>query len=453
MKEKDDSIVKKINRHYVWKQAWQYLHFDVLFSMLFVVITGLTLDYTYIDNLTIEQIFSAARHFEIGESIRDVLYQVSVSEGVLLYELQIGPFLCASVIFGGMIILAETVSLIKMLLSGNRKVYGYLRPLREMAKQAKMLSQMPISQPITFPNAEISGGQFDVKNLEDVSNRDIMREKSKTLENALHDFRVEKPDEKIHTNDKELRGMENAINELLDRMRAAYAMQNRFVSDASHELRTPIAVIQGYVNMLDRWGKEDEEILEESIQAIQNESNHMQKLVEQLLFLARGDSGRNPIHLKELSLSKLMEEVYEESMMIDEHHHYHFEAENEEEITIIADEDMLKQSARILIDNASKYTETGKSITIRVGRNENGTPYYSVQDEGKGMKEEELTHIFDRFYRTDDVRNSKTGGTGLGLSIAKWIVDQHNGYYSIVSREGLGTRFHVILPQEGMIVT
>ena len=91
---------------------------------------------------------------------------------------------------------------------------------------------------------------------------------------------------------KILAGIENALNDLLERMRASYKQQVQFVSDASHELRTPIAVIQGYVNMLHRWGKDDQAILTESIEAIKNESEHMQKLVEQLLFLARGDSNR-----------------------------------------------------------------------------------------------------------------------------------------------------------------
>ena len=102
-------------------------------------------------------------------------------------------------------------------------------------------------------------------------------------------------------------------------------IRDRFVSDASHELRTPIAVIQGYVNMLDRWGKEDTAILGESIEAIKNEANHMQKLVEQLLFLARGDSNRQMLDMRVQELNSIMREVYEESLMIDVNHVYRFE--------------------------------------------------------------------------------------------------------------------------------
>ena len=154
------------------------------------------------------------------------------------------------------------------------------------------------------------------------------------------------------------------MNNLLERMRDAYRQQNRFVSDASHELRTPIAVIQGYVNMLDRWGKEDESILEESIEALKNESQHMKDLVEQLLFLARGDSGRNHLKIEEFVLTDVVREVYEESVMIDEKHRYRFWGE--EGIVMYGDIAMMKQSVRIFTDNAAKYSKDGDTICLSV---------------------------------------------------------------------------------------
>ena len=137
------------------------------------------------------------------------------------------------------------------------------------------------------------------------------------------------------------------------------------MSDASHELRTPIAVIQGYVNMLDRWGKEDETVLAESIEAIQHEADHMQKLVEQLLFLARGDANRQNLDMKAQQLGEILQEIYEESRMIDENHSYVLE--KRQEVTLWGDYDMLKQSIRILVDNAVKYTPEGGEIILRVG--------------------------------------------------------------------------------------
>lgn len=114
---------------------------------------------------------------------------------------------------------------------------------------------------------------------------------------------------------------------------------------------------------------------------------------------------------------------------------------------MIGDAALLKQTARILTDNAVKYTAIGDKITLRA-RYKDGVPCFEVQDNGIGIKEEDLNHIFDRFFRADPARTRSTGGTGLGLSIAKWIVDQHGGHFDIFSREEFGTRICVVLPQD-----
>ncbi len=134
------------------------------------------------------------------------------------------------------------------------------------------------------------------------------------LEQAISHISPDDAEQGIHTGDKDLQSIEIALNNLLKSMKENEKRQMRFVSDASHELRTPIAVIQGYVNMLDRWGKEDEQVLTESIEALKNESQHMKDLVEQLLFLARGDSGRNTLNKVKLDLNQMVSEVWEESI-------------------------------------------------------------------------------------------------------------------------------------------
>ncbi len=265
----------------------------------------------------------------------------------------------------------------------------------------------------------------------------------KTMENAISQLNPEMPDARVVTGDKELQSLEIAINNLLARMRESHRQQERFVSDASHELRTPIAVIQGYVNMLDRWGKDDEQILKESIEALKNESEHMKNLVEQLLFLARGDSGRNTLNFEEFDLAEVVHDVMEESEMIDENHVYRFENSSGDKIMVNCDLAMLKQSMRIFVQNAAKYSNQGDTITLKAGFDKR--PFYCVQDEGVGMESEEVVHVFERFYRSDQARNSVKGGTGLGLSIAKWIVDAHGGEIEILTRPGLGTRIKVLL--------
>ena len=270
-------------------------------------------------------------------------------------------------------------------------------------------------------------------------------EKFHSLEDAISKISPTSSEERIHIGDSEFKGLEDAINKLLDRMRDSYRQQARFVSDASHELRTPISVIQGYANMLDRWGKSDESVLDESITAIKSESENMKNLVEQLLFLARGINGKTQLTIKEFSLSDMIKDVVEESKMIDDKHIYSYI--KLEDVNIYGDSGLLKQTARILVENAAKYTEDGEDIILKIGRSNKGEAYFSVQDNGIGMDTEDVPHIFERFFRADTARVRKNGGTGLGLSIAKWIIDNHNGYFSVLSRKGVGTRITVYLPQ------
>ncbi len=294
----------------------------------------------------------------------------------------------------------------------NKKIRRILRPINEIALKADELSRMTFDE-----------------------------DKYRIIEDAISNLEPGE-DEKLTFNNSDLEGVEAAMNNLLKRMRDSYRQQARFVNDASHELRTPIAVIEGYASMLERWGKDDEKVLEESITAISHEAEHMKHLVEQLLFLARGDSGKTLVDMKDVSLNAMMQEIYEESLMIDEDHPYRFKAP-EEEISVQADEGLLKQAVRILIDNAAKYTAKGDEIILSVGKNDGGRPYLRVQDTGIGMADADIEHMFERFYRADEARN--TEGTGLGLSIAKWIVDKHKGHFEITSVTDLGTRISIVL--------
>lgn len=248
---------------------------------------------------------------------------------------------------------------------------------------------------------------------------------------------------RLHTGDPDLQGLETAVNDLLDRMQAAYSQQSRFVSDASHELRTPIAVLKGYADLLERWGKNDPQVRDESIAAIQAEAERMNRLVEQLLFLARGDSGRTQLQPRPLDLAELVKEVWEESCMIDSGHQWVLDAP--QPVPYTGDLDMLKQALRILSDNAAKYTPAGGKITLRAFLNENSRPCLAVRDAGMGIKQEDAAHVFDRFYRSDPARSRQSGGAGLGLSIADWIVTQHGGHMEVYSWEGVGSRFTIIL--------
>jgi len=312
-----------------------------------------------------------------------------------------------------------------------RRVRRALQPLNTLALKADQLVNV------------------DALSTDSITNDTLVKgEKIKSLEQAIEEANINAP--KIQTGDQDLASIEIALNKLLRRMQEAKLQQMRFVNDASHELRTPIAVIRGYTDMLDRWGKTDEAVLDESIAALKSESEHMHDLVEQLLFLARGDAGRNTLTKTQFNLARITSEVCEESEMIDSSHRYTLKydqsALTDTRYQVLADAAMIKQSIRIIVQNAARYSAAQTNISFNVSCDEN-TVQVSVEDEGMGMSEAAAAHIFERFWRADNARIESNEGSGLGLSIAKWIVDNHDGSIEVLSREGIGTRFTIVLPR------
>ena len=243
----------------------------------------------------------------------------------------------------------------------------------------------------------------------------------------------------------ELQDLAVVINSMLDRLERSYNSQKQFVSDASHELRTPIAVIQGYADMLRRWGKEDPEVLNEGIEAISQETVAMKELVENLLFLARHDKKTLLLEISDFDPADVVREVYQEAGMVSADHQ--FELNPCESAHLRADRGMVKQVLRILVDNAVKYAPAGSTITLGVRKAPDGC-VLSVTDRGCGISQEDLPKIFERFYRADAARNSETGGHGLGLSIARIIVVAHKGKIQVRSKVGEGTTFEIALPED-----
>lgn len=322
------------------------------------------------------------------------------------------------------LLIVQALSLLSGISTVSRSVKQTLQPIYELTQTA----------------ARTIGSEQSRRRADGLSLDGTIRTLNTITENRL-DTRIVIADEH-----QELKGLADAINEMLDRLDAAYRSQLRFVSDASHELRTPIAVIQGYANMLDRWGKQDGQTLQESIDAIKSEAASMQDLVEQLLFLARSDNDSIVLKTELVDISALAQEVAAETRMIDEAHAY--ESTIAPSLTVYGDAQLIKQALRIFVDNAIKYTPAGERIHIAAKRNGDNVAL-SVTDNGVGIPEEDLPHVFDRFFRSDQSRARKTGGTGLGLSIAKWIVDRHGGHVELLSRKEIGTRIVLLLPYCG----
>lgn len=243
----------------------------------------------------------------------------------------------------------------------------------------------------------------------------------------------------------ELKRLANTFNKMIDRLQDAFNRQTQFISDASHELRTPIAIIQGYANLLDRWGKDDRDALEKSIYGIKLEAGNMASLIEKLLFLAKGESGQKVVEKKEFYLNELIDEVVAESRLIEKNHK--ITNSSNAAVMVLADYKMLKQMLRIFVENSLKFTSEDGTIDISSEANEREVEI-NVSDNGIGIPGDEIEKIFDRFYTVDKSRSKELGGTGLGLSIAKWIVSMHQGTIEVQSEEGKWTKVTVAFKLE-----
>jgi signal transduction histidine kinase len=229
------------------------------------------------------------------------------------------------------------------------------------------------------------------------------------------------------------------LNGTLERLERLFHSRQRFLADVSHELRTPLTTIRGNVDLMRHIGEVDPEAFD----VIQDELKRMTRLVDDLLLLARADTGSLPIQQNPVELDSLFLDVYRQVKSIEQS--VNISLQNVDQVTVLGDEDRLKQLLLNLIDNAIKYTPDGGAVMLGLSK-ENGTAIVEIRDSGIGIPKEDLPRIFDRFYRVDKARSRAQGGSGLGLSIAKWIATAHGGEIRVESQVGEGSVFYITLP-------
>ena len=232
------------------------------------------------------------------------------------------------------------------------------------------------------------------------------------------------------------------FNEMLESLDEAYKTQQRFIADASHELRAPLTTIIGNLDLLERAPDMDEAERGEALRFVREEAGRMSRLVSDLLVLARADAGqalkKQPVELDRVLMDVLGENqvrVRDRKLLVEEL----------AEVRVSGDPDRLKQLLLILVDNAIRYTPAGGEIRLGL-RIERDEAVVRVADTGIGIESEDLPHVFDRFFRANKARSRDQGGSGLGLSIARWIAEQHGGSITAQSKPGQGSIFTVRLP-------
>jgi len=234
-------------------------------------------------------------------------------------------------------------------------------------------------------------------------------------------------------------------NRALVPIRQAFNRQRQFTADASHELRTPLALIRANAEMLSLHGDQLPEGDCELVGEIIRETDHLNRLVGDLLTLARADTGGLKLVQKPVDLRALVSEVHEDLHRVAEAQGIGTTLSLDGPVTVQGDETRLRQLLLILMDNALKYTDEGGEVQVRLLR-ENGHARLVVADTGIGIPAGDLPHVFERFYRVDSAREHESGGTGLGLAIARWIVQAHHGSIKAESDQGKGTKVQVDLP-------
>ncbi|KQL35835.1 cell wall metabolism sensor histidine kinase WalK [Psychrobacillus sp. FJAT-21963] len=228
--------------------------------------------------------------------------------------------------------------------------------------------------------------------------------------------------------------------QLMNEVSETIKRQDEFIYNVSHELRTPIQVVEGHLSLLNRWGKEEQEVLEESLSISLVEIQKMKKLMEEMLKLARRENS------KETSLTNILEvicQLQNEYKLV--HSNVRIQVEIDSTYVATIEQTALLQILRNLMDNSIKYNEHDPIIIIK-GYQDGLYTILTVQDNGIGIPEEQVSKIFDRFYIVDEARTKSKGGSGLGLSIVKMLMLEYGGKIEVESTTGKGTIFRLFFP-------
>jgi two-component system OmpR family sensor kinase len=247
-------------------------------------------------------------------------------------------------------------------------------------------------------------------------------------------------------------------NQMLDRISMDFLNQaqlaenmRRFAADASHELRSPLSVFRNSVELLDKaFHQNDQQQLPGILAVLRKEVDSMTGLIENLLLLTRLDQPEEAVasllHPEEILPFPFLEEIYERSQLLAEGQQVELAWPKSEIGPIWADREMLRRALNNIVENAITYTPAGKKITLSL-ENQNGYCCFIIEDQGIGIAPDQISKIFDRFYRSDESRNRQIPGSGLGLAIVAAIVRAHEGDIQVESKLDHGTRFRLLFKQ------
>ena len=337
----------------------------------------------------------------------------------------------------------ESVQVMMPILSRNTRVLiGHLQVTNRMMKLAELKKQLRFLflQLIVMEGIVSIGLAYFISRLI-----------SKPIE-EIHDIIASINEENIETKrlivpkkNDEFAIVSQQFNELLDKISFYIAQQKHFVEDVSHELRTPVAIVEGHLKLLNRWGKDDPEVLEESLTASLSEIQRMKTLVQEMLDLSRAPQVREQYKDATTEVVATLEQIVTNFKVLYPDFTFIADIDTKKEIISPIYRNHFEQIIIILLDNAVKYSTNRKEIIVSLSPTTEAVEI-GIQDFGMGLSEEDKKKVFSRFYRVDKARSRERGGNGLGLSIAKELVEGYNGKISVTSHLNQGSVFKVKLP-------
>lgn len=338
----------------------------------------------------------------------------------------------------------ESVQVMMPILSRNSRILiGHLQVTNRMAKLAELRKQLrTLFFQLLVVEAIVSVGLAYF----------ISRLISKPIE-EIHDIIASINEENIETKrlivpkkNDEFAVVSQQFNELLDKISFYISQQKHFVEDVSHELRTPVAIVEGHLKLLNRWGKNNPEVLEESLRASLSEIQRMKTLVQEMLDLSRAPQVKEQYKDAKTEVVSTLEQIVTNFKLLYPDFTFISDIDTHEEIFSPIYRNHFEQIIIILLDNAVKYSTNRKEIIVSLSTT-TGHVEIGIQDFGMGLSEEDKKKVFSRFYRVDKARSRERGGNGLGLSIAKELIEGYKGRISLTSHLNQGSVFKVKLPR------
>jgi heavy metal sensor kinase len=305
--------------------------------------------------------------------------------------------------------------------------------------QRRLLGTLSLSIPIAILLALVGGALLANRAIEPLNR---MTETAQLISADHLDERIE-----LNRGDVELRRLADAFNEMLQRLDQSFKQIRQFTADASHELRTPVAILLGETDLAVNDLLSYEEC-KAALKSRREELQRMAQIVDDLLALSQIEYGEKPLQVKPLDFSDLVIEVCEQQRNQARAKGVTIEIMETVPVRIEGDSSRLRQMVRNILDNAIKYTPAGGRVAVELDQ-PNGTAFrLCISDTGMGIPYSAQSQIFDRFYRVDQARTREDGGSGLGLSIVKQIIEAHGGRVSVKSEMGIGTSMTLTMPND-----